>query len=45
LSKFAPSKAEKFDYPAFKKEIKKAKRIWKTSKDVNKLISTLLEIC
>jgi len=44
-SKFAPSKVEKFDYPAFKKEIKKAKRIWKTSKDVDKLISTLLEIC
>jgi len=45
LSKFAPNKVEKFDYPALKEEIKKAKRIWKSSKDVDKLISILLEIC
>lgn len=42
FSRFAPNKLKRFDYPAFKKEIKRTKKIWETSKDIDRLIHFLL---
>jgi hypothetical protein len=44
LSKFAPKQKGKFDYPDLKNKIKKIKRIWKISKNIDELIRSLLRI-
>lgn len=41
LSKFAPRQKEKFDYPGLRNKIQKARKIWETSKDIDKLIRLL----
>lgn len=42
LAKFAPRQKEKFDYPAFKSEIKRFKKIWKRKPDIDYLLKQIL---
>ena len=42
LSDFAPKQKERFDYPAFKSEIKRFKKIWKRKPDIDYLLKQIL---